>query len=499
MQPLWKRKLSKKHLPSRQAFSHEPAVPAPSIGGGGHRSFRGAMGVCGWGQPYVAIASPPCTPHPAGMPRCVATRLIAAFSLFLVALGFNAHPANAAGVISTITVGSTPMGIALTPDGSKAYVTNSASGTVSVIDTATLAVTSTITTGGQPVAIAMSPDGSQVFVADYLNGTYKVIATASDTVVGTAPKPSFCDNPTSIAYHPTGSPIYSGCGLRVFAINTSTPYANSQVRHGSNSIEDVAVSGDASELIDAGGGYVVFVNSGWSAGVSNNPRAVAITYDGDTAYSANADGTVTSLYRPTTTIASWAVGTDLSDIVLREGDDRIYVTDRSANQLIIQELSTRTTLSTFAVGSTPSALAVSSDGTRAYVVNSASNSVSVIDLTDGSSSSGGSQAVTYTLNLSAGEGASCAPSEVSGRQNNWVTLPEAGACTNTTRSGASVLLGFATTPDFPVDIAQRQVTNGWGAYELFNARGEITSVFIPVGGATLMTGTRTMYAIWGSS
>lgn len=433
------------------------------------------------------------------MPRCVATRCVAVFSLALAALGFSSQAAHSAGVIDTLTVGSTPIGIALTPDGSKAYVTNSASGTVSVIDTATRNVTSTIATGGQPQAIAVSPNGSQVFVADYLNGTYKVIATASDTVVGTAPKPSFCDNPTSIAYHPTGSPIYSGCGLRVYAINTSSPYASSQIRLGSNSIEDVAVSGDASELIDAGGGYVIFVNSGWSPGVPNNPRAVAITYDGDTVYSANADGTVTSLYRPTAAIANWAVGTDLSDIVLRESDDRIYVTDRSANQLIIQQLSTRTTLSTFAVGSTPSALAISPDGTRAYVVNSASNSVSVIDLTDGSSSSGGSQAVNYTLSLSAGDGASCAPSEVSGRQNNWVTLPESRACTNTTRSGASVLLGFATTPDFPVDIAQRQVTHGWGAYELFNERGEITAVFIPAGGATLMTGTRTMYAIWSSS
>ena len=319
------------------------------------------------------------------MSRFVATRFVVAFSLLLVALGFSAHPASAARVIDTNTVGSTPMGIALTPDGSKAYVTNSASGTVSVIDTATRSVTSTITTGGQPQAIAMSPNGSQVFVADYLNGTYKVIATSSDTVVGTAAKPTSprnCDNPTSIAYHPTGSPVYTGCDQSVFAINSST-YTNSWVTTGSTSVADVAVSGDASELVYAGGGHVIFFNSGWNPGVPENPRAVAIAYDGDTAYSANANGSVTSLYRPTATIANWAVGTDLSDIVLRESDDRIYVTDRSANQLIVQELSTHTTLSTFSVGTTPSALAISPDGTRAYVVNIASNSVSVIDLTDG--------------------------------------------------------------------------------------------------------------------
>lgn len=436
----------------------------------------------------------------AEMFRSAAIRWFSLFSLIFVALGIPTYPANAVGVIGTITVGSTPMGIALSPDGSTAYVTNSGSGTVSVIDTATLTETSTISTGGQPIAIAISPDGSQVFVADYLSGTYKDIDTSSKTVVGTAAKPTSprnCNNPTSLAYHPTGSPIYTGCGQSVFAIATSGSYTDTWVTTGSNTVADVAVSGDASELVNAGGGYVIFVNSGWNPGVSGNPRAVAISYDGDTAYSANADGTVTSLNYPSANIVNWSAGVDLSDIVLRESDDRIYLTDRSANQLIIQELSTRTTVNTISVGDTPTALAVSADGTRAYVVNSASNSVNVVDLTAGSSSSGGgSQTIAFTLNLSAGDDATCALSQVTGQQNRWVTLPESSACTRTTRTSPSVLLGFATTPDFPVDIAQRQVTNGWGAYELFNERGDLTSVFIPAGGATLMTGTRTLYGIW---
>ena len=39
-------------------------------------------------------------------------------------------------VVATVAVGSGPFGVAITPDGTRAYVANSASNSVSVIDTA---------------------------------------------------------------------------------------------------------------------------------------------------------------------------------------------------------------------------------------------------------------------------------------------------------------------------------------------------------------------------
>ena len=78
-----------------------------------------------------------------------------------------------------------------------------------------------------------------------------------------------------------------------------------------------------------------------------------------------------------------------------------------------------------------------------------------------------------------------------------MTLPGASDCTAPeTRSGA-ILLGWATTPNFPVDIAKRQVDNGWGAYETFDDTGHITSVFIPAGGATFLSSQGSLYPIWG--
>ena len=50
-------------------------------------------------------------------------------------------------VTATITVGTGPRGVAVSPDGTKAYVANGSADTVSVINTTTNAVDATITVG----------------------------------------------------------------------------------------------------------------------------------------------------------------------------------------------------------------------------------------------------------------------------------------------------------------------------------------------------------------
>lgn len=64
-------------------------------------------------------------------------------------------------VTAEIDVGAEPMGIALTPKGAKAYVTDWVSGTVSVIDTAAMRVDQTIDVGGRPYALAITNDLDQ--------------------------------------------------------------------------------------------------------------------------------------------------------------------------------------------------------------------------------------------------------------------------------------------------------------------------------------------------
>ena len=67
---------------------------------------------------------------------------------------------TATGVVSPITVGKSPNAVAFTPDGKRAYVTNAGDGTVSVITTATGAVSAPITVGKVPYAVAICPTRS---------------------------------------------------------------------------------------------------------------------------------------------------------------------------------------------------------------------------------------------------------------------------------------------------------------------------------------------------
>ena len=54
--------------------------------------------------------------------------------------------------------------MAITPDGKHAYVTNNGDGTVSVITTATGAVSAPITVGNAPAGVAITPDGKHAYV-----------------------------------------------------------------------------------------------------------------------------------------------------------------------------------------------------------------------------------------------------------------------------------------------------------------------------------------------
>ncbi|MBO0759270.1 MAG: hypothetical protein J2P54_25805 [Bradyrhizobiaceae bacterium] len=60
-----------------------------------------------------------------------------------------------------------------------AYVANDFSNTVSVVDTATNTVAATIPVGRGPVGVTVSPDGSKAYVTNHFSNTLSVIDTAT--------------------------------------------------------------------------------------------------------------------------------------------------------------------------------------------------------------------------------------------------------------------------------------------------------------------------------
>ncbi|MER6784328.1 hypothetical protein ABT330_06750 [Streptomyces sp. NPDC000658] len=86
----------------------------------------------------------------------------------------------------TIGVGGRPTGIVMSPHTSRAYVANSSSGTVSVIDLVTRAVVGApFTVGGEPAGVAVGPGGGPLYVADGFNGSVAVVDAVAGTVLRT--------------------------------------------------------------------------------------------------------------------------------------------------------------------------------------------------------------------------------------------------------------------------------------------------------------------------
>jgi YVTN family beta-propeller protein len=122
-------------------------------------------------------------------------------------------------VAATIPAGSRPVGAAITPDGKYVYVVNAGSNNVSVIDSATNKITATVAVGQQDntlfalingEGVAITPDGKYAYVSNSGNfanpgNTVSVIATASNTVVATV---RVGTTPTGIAITPDGMHAY---------------------------------------------------------------------------------------------------------------------------------------------------------------------------------------------------------------------------------------------------------------------------------------------------
>jgi YVTN family beta-propeller protein len=167
---------------------------------------------------------------------------------------------------SPITVGAEPNAIAITPDGTKAFVSNYNENKASSVTVITLSsgATSTISVGNGPYGVAITPDGSKAYVANHYDGTVTPITIATNTP-GTAIKVGAGEDlarPDWVAVTPDGSKAY--------VANYGTPEKGAP-----SEIVPITVATDK-----AGPGIT---------GVTK-PNAIAIRPDGATAYIAE-DGT----------------------------------------------------------------------------------------------------------------------------------------------------------------------------------------------------------------
>ena len=248
-------------------------------------------------------------------------------------------------VAATVPVGLAPTGVAVAPNGARAYATNACGtgpacsypGTVSVIDTATNEVAGTIEVGSVPRGLAVTPDGKEVYVANAssgFTGDASVITTDGNRVVATIN--GFLANPVDVAITPNGLFAYltgafsQGQSLqgRIWVIDTRT-------RTGVATIEL---------------GYV-------------SPEGIAVTPDGAFAYVADAyNGAVlgvdTASNTVVTTIPVAQLGSGTTGVAITPDGAFVYVTSRYHNEVAVIDTSTNTVAQRIPVDGGPTGIAI---------------------------------------------------------------------------------------------------------------------------------------------
>ena len=172
----------------------------------------------------VDLASGEVTERTAcNQPRAVALRPSAPFEPLVTCTGEDLvlRLPPGPGRIQRLPVGHMPVGIALTPDGTRAVVANGGDGTVSVLDLEDWTELARIPVGGEPHAVAIRSDGQRAYVSLFLTreDTGTVIVLALDQF-----PPALADTWT-LAEDPSPDTSSSGGGfpnlLRALAIDPS--------------------------------------------------------------------------------------------------------------------------------------------------------------------------------------------------------------------------------------------------------------------------------------
>jgi len=267
----------------------------------------------------------------------------------------------------------------------RVYIPNRNSNTVSVIDSSTDTVITTVTVGSKPYGVALHPDGSRAYV-----GTNDYVVSVIDTGRNTS-NFAFAVGPSisGLAMHPDGTRLYATTFYGVSVIDTSSNQIIASVPVGQNT--GVAVHPDGTRLYVARVyGDVEVIDTATNAvtvtvPLGGVPSGIAVHPDGTRVYVANGGNQSVSVIdaASNTVIATLATAGASYGVAVHPDGTRLYATSYSSNTVTVFDTATNMVMSTLAVGSAPVAVGVHPDGRRLYVANYNADTVSIIDAATG--------------------------------------------------------------------------------------------------------------------
>jgi YVTN family beta-propeller protein len=390
--------------------------------------------------------------------------------------------------VAEVTVGDEPRSVVITPDKLRAYVTNQASASVSLIDLTTNQKVQDIAVGVEPYGIALTPDGARAYVANAASNTVSIIDTASNTVTATIPIPGVQPRGIAITNNNGGAgqqfvyvtqfisqPTASGSPNRdqgsegkVFVLSTTddsqiqgvitlaahdTGFAADRTKFGGTDKDPTFAYPNQlqSIVLKNGRGYLPNVAASPEGPVKFNVDTQAFLSVFDVAAKSELAGGTINLhaavknqtFKPKLFVANpWAIAFrhngNLGYVVSAASDVlvKIAIDDNGIPSVVTVPADGDTTkVALIDVGKNPRGIVVNNADTRAYVMNYISKDVSVIDLTQAN--------------------------EVEIARIQSADLPPAGS------DGAKFLLGNelfnASRGHFDEGVAERMSSEGWQA------------------------------------
>ena len=311
--------------------------------------------------------------------------------------------------------------------GQYAYITNSQSDDISVVDTATDTVIATITGFQGPQAIEVHPDGSRIYVANNgLNGeghTISVVDTATHTIVSTIDLGVY-GGPEGMAIYPDGSRLYvatggihqlppDGIDDQVVVIDLQTETLQTVIPVGDHPW-DVGVSPDGSKVwvpnahsetlmvidpdTETVTDTILLGDGGNNFGADHHTAVVEISPDSSEAWVAHMHEDILSVLDTSTLAVKQTLDLRDPDCPPRPPDggkaqkcehtmgmafhpdgSKIYVGRFFQHEMSVFDTSTHAELVRIPVNKGPKALGLHPDGTRLYFGNQFDNMATVLE------------------------------------------------------------------------------------------------------------------------
>jgi YVTN family beta-propeller protein len=299
---------------------------------------------------------------------------------------------HSGAVLATVTVGDTPSGLAVSPNGTQVWVVNTdlpatsietpntAAPSVSVVSTATDSVVATIPVDDPgPIDVAFSPDGHWAYVTNngvITGGSVNIIDTSTLAVVGTY-TPTTPLPPNSTGWNPTSVAV-SGDGRQLW-VSAVNDLVESNGTPDDVYVFDTATHAQLAEIpVGSGPYFMVLSADGRDAYVADKVSCDIRQID-------------TSTFKVIATV-SWpsdegcpfglAAGPD-GVVYTVTGEDHTFNEGHAGDAFGSVHFAPPQATVLGSVGTDPVTVALSPDGTEAYVVDADHPIVDVVDTATG--------------------------------------------------------------------------------------------------------------------